>query len=110
MKRENRVLKHQEFDEIIRSYPYVKSHNYVIHYRQNVANKARIGISVSKKNGGAVERNLIKRQIRAIIAKDYDLTKPNDLIIIVKASYDPEHFHEEEAELISLLATIGEKH
>jgi ribonuclease P protein component len=110
MKRENRVLKHQEFDEIIQSTPFLKSRNYVIHYRQNVANKARIGISVSKKNGGAVTRNRIKRQVRAMIAGGYDLNKNFDIIIIVRPSYHPEQFHEEETELLSSLSKIGEKH
>lgn len=110
MKRENRVLKHREFDEIIQSTPYLKSQHYVIHYRQNVANKARIGISVSKKNGGAVTRNRIKRQVRAAIGEGYDLTKAFDIIIIVRASYDPEQFHEEETELLSSLSKIGEQH
>jgi ribonuclease P protein component len=73
MKRENRVLKHQEFDAIIQSTPFIRSQHYVIHYRQNVANLARIGISVSKKNGDAVTRNRIKRQVRAMIAGGYDL-------------------------------------
>ncbi|MCH3909439.1 MAG: ribonuclease P protein component [Bacilli bacterium] len=108
MKRENRVLKYQEFSEIIKSTPYVKSQHYVIHYRKNQQNKARIGISVSKKNGDAVTRNLIKRQIRAIIAHNFDLKKSLDLIIIVKASYDPTQFHAEETELVSSLANIGE--
>jgi ribonuclease P protein component len=110
MKRENRVLKHQEFDCIIQSTPFVRSQHYVIHYRQNVANKARIGISVSKKNGDAVTRNRIKRQVRAMIAGGYDLKQSFDIIIIVRSSYHPEQFHEEEKELLSSLSKIGEKH
>jgi|LAHS01.1.fsa_nt_gb ribonuclease P protein component len=110
MKRENRVLKYREFSEIILSSPYTKSQHYVIHYRPNKQLKARIGISVSKKNGDAVQRNLIKRQIRAVIAHHFDLKLAFDIIIIVKASYDPAQFHDEETELVSLLAKIGEQH
>ena len=110
MKRENRVLKYREFSEIILSSPYTKSQHYVIHYRPNTQAKARIGISVSKKNGDAVERNLIKRQLRAIIAHHFDLKRAYDIIIMVKASYDPAQFHENETELVSLLAKIGEQH
>jgi ribonuclease P protein component len=110
MKRQNRILKHQEFDEIIRTSPYLKSSHFVIHYRPNKAEKARIGISVSKRNGNAVTRNLIKRQIRAMIGQDYDLSNPFDVIIIVRTTYDPTQFHSLEEELASSLAKIGEKH
>lgn len=110
MKREYRILKHPEFDDIIQTTPYVKSPHYVIHHRPNTVLKSRIGISVSKKNGDAVTRNRIKRQVRAILAQHYDFTIPQDLIIIVRASYDPTLFHAEETELVSSLAMIGEKH
>lgn len=108
MKRENRILKHREFDEIIRSTPAIKSKNYVIHYRKNEENKARIGISVSKKNGNAVTRNRIKRQIRAMIGEIYPLTASYDIIIIVRVAYDVGEFHLEKEELASLLGKIGE--
>ena len=55
-------------------------------------------------------RNRIKRQIRAMIAAGYDLKQNFDIIIIVRSSYDPEQFHEEETELFSSLPKIGEKH
>jgi ribonuclease P protein component len=110
MKRQNRILKHQEFDEIITSSPYLKTAHFVIHYRPNKSTLSRIGISVSKRNGGAVTRNLIKRQIRAILAQRYDLSQPMDLIIIARTSYDTEQYHEEDDELVSFLAKIGEKH
>jgi ribonuclease P protein component len=108
MKRRNRVLKHQEFDQIISSTPVVKSAHFVIHWRPNSAKLSRIGISVSKKNGDAVTRNKIKRQIRAAIAGGYDLTKPLDVIIIVKASYNPQLHLEEATELLSCLSKLGE--
>jgi ribonuclease P protein component len=110
MERQNRIQKYREFDEIIKSCPFVKSSHFVVYYRTNKASKARIGISVSKKNGGAVTRNLIKRQIRAIIAEHFDLSISIDVIIIARTSYDTTQFHGEEVELSSTLAKIGEKH
>lgn len=93
---------------MIRSTPAIRSKNYVIHCRPNDKGKARIGISVSKKNGNAVVRNRIKRQIRAMIAETYDLTKNHDIIVIVRTAYDTEKFHSEKEELASLLGKIGE--
>jgi ribonuclease P protein component len=108
MKRENRVLKHQEFDVIISSTPVTKTQHYVIHWRLNQSQKSRIGISVSKRNGGAVTRNRIKRQIRAMIAGGYDLSKSIDVIIIVKPSYNPDLYSAEATELLECLSKLGE--
>jgi ribonuclease P protein component, eubacterial len=108
MKRKNRVLKHQEFDEIISSTPVTKTAHYVVHWRPSQSQEARIGISVSKRNGGSVKRNRIKRQIRAMIAGGFDLSKKIDVIIIVKATYDPVLYHAEATELLGCLSTLGE--
>ncbi len=110
MKRINRVLKRPEFSEIISSTPVIKSKHYVIHFRENKYGYARIGISVSKKNGHAVVRNKIRRQVRAMIASDYDLSKSLDLIIIVRSTYVTNEFSLEKSELIESLAKIGEQH
>ncbi len=109
MKRINRVLKRPEFSEIITETPVVKSKHYVIHFRENTYGYSRIGISVSKKNGHAVVRNKIRRQIRAMIASEYDLNRPLDLIIIVRVNYDTEEFSLEKSELLESLAKIGEQ-
>ncbi len=109
MKRINRVLKRSEFSEIITNTPVVKSKHYVIHFRENEYSYSRIGISVSKKNGHAVVRNKIRRQIRAMIASDFDLSKSLDLIIIVRVNYKPEEFFLEKSELLESLAKIGEQ-
>ncbi len=109
MKRANRILKHQEFDEIIRSSPFIKSQHFVVHFRKNEKKLARIGVLVSKRNGNAVIRNKIKRQIRAIVGTHLDLSKQLDLIIVARTTYDIAKFHDEETELASSLAKIGEK-
>ncbi|MCQ2797729.1 MAG: ribonuclease P protein component [Bacilli bacterium] len=110
MIRDNRILKHQEFNEIIRNTPTQRSKSYVIHFRDNSQGKPRIGICVSKKNGNAVTRNRIKRQIRAMFCDVMDLCKSLDLIIIVRTTYDPTSFQSNKTELVSSLAKIGEKH
>lgn len=109
MKRVNRILKRQEFVEIITKTPVIKTKHYVIHFRENSNGYSRIGISVSKKNGHAVIRNKIRRQIRSMIAKEYDLNRSLDLIIIVRANYVTEEFSLEKSELIAGLEKIGEQ-
>ena len=70
-------------------------------------NETHIGIAVGKKNGGAVARVKIKRQIRAIIASAWeDYSLPFDIIIIAKASYDTKDFSASKEELTSLLEKV----
>ncbi len=109
MKKANRILKHEEFAEIMASAPCLKSPHFVAYHRLNTESRARVGISVSKRNGNSVVRNLIKRQIRSVVGAHLDLKIPLDLVLIVRASYNPEKFTAEEAELIPILKKIGEK-
>ena len=110
MIRDNRILKRQEFADIIHNSPTQRSKSYVIHFRKNTQDKPRIGICVSKKNGNAVTRNRIKRQIRAMVGDVMDLCKSLDLIIIVRTTYDPTSFQSNKTELVSSLTKIGEQH
>jgi len=56
----------------------------IITYRlPNLEEKARVGISVSKKAGGSVRRNLIKRRIREAIRRNAELLPANEDVVIV---------------------------
>lgn len=109
MKRENRILKYQEFSAIISSTRRIKTRHFLINYRPNQSGKARIGISVSKRNGIAVTRNKIKRQIRDMIGQGFDLSRPVDIVIVARVAYDTRDFAEEKNELIGAIANIGEQ-
>ncbi len=108
MKRINRVRKHQEFDAIIHGSHAVKSKHFSIYYSVKQEPLTRIGISVSKKNGNAVTRNRIKRQVRAMIGSNFELNKPYDVIIIVRASYKTSEFASNAEELMETLGKIGD--
>lgn len=108
MKRINRVRKHEEFSKIIHDGHRLKSDRFLVSYVRKDEPLTRIGISVSKKNGNAVRRNLIKRQIRAAIAEGCRLDLRLDIVIVVRPSYDTAKYREEADELISLIARIGE--
>jgi ribonuclease P protein component len=109
MKREYRVRKHQDFDRIIRHGEALRGHRYSLHYENTPTNETHIGIAVSKKNGGAVTRVKIKRQIRSIIAESWnDYSLPFDIVIIAKPSYQTEEFSASREELISHLNIVKE--
>ena len=83
----------KEFITIRKFGRYLNSKNFIIQY-QNELNKnidkkydIRLGITTSKKIGGAVKRNLVKRRLKSIFKdalKNNNKTKYSDFIIIGK--------------------------
>ena len=61
------VKRKEEFDNIINTCPSKKNSSFVIYYKENTYKYDRFGISVGKKIGNAVTRNLYKRKIRSLI-------------------------------------------
>ena len=89
----------KEFITIRKFGRYFNSTNFIIQY-QNELNKnktidekynIRLGITASKKIGGAVKRNLVKRRLKSIfkdVLKNNYKTKYCDFIIIGKKNID----------------------
>ena len=88
MKKTYRIRKNEEFNRIIGEKHSMASANFVIYVSQRVEDHCRVGISVSKKLGDAVDRNKIKRQVREMVKivinfEDYS----KDFIVIVRNPY-----------------------
>ena len=62
--------------------------------------------AVSKKNGNAVTRVRIKRQVRAMVSRHFDCKPRLNLIIVIRPSYSPEEKVGNEEELAKALAEI----
>ena len=84
MKKEYRVKKSQDFDNIIRKKQSFANRQFVIYYQENKLDHMRLGISVSKKLGKAHERNKLKRYVRESFNTRKDFLKNYDIIIIVR--------------------------
>ena len=84
MKKEYRVKRSQDFDNIIRKKQSFANRQFVIYYQKNNLDHMRLGISVSKKLGKAFERNKIKRYIRESFKTRKELVKCYDIIVIVR--------------------------
>ena len=88
MKKEYRVRKNEEFAQIISEKHSVSNSSFVVYYSGRKEEHARVGISVSKKLGDAVDRNRIKRQVREMVRDLIGFEQcPKDLIIIVRKGY-----------------------
>lgn len=109
MKRQFRILKHEEFDRIIRSGKSLKTPHFTVCYEPNDLGYSRIGIAVGKANGMAVTRVKEKRQVRAMLADRGDYSESLNLIIIIRPSFDTDAYQEAKEELNSALNTIKER-
>jgi len=109
MKKEDRLLKREEFVSVNEKGSTLKGAKIVVRYLENDLKKARIGVTVTKRNGNAIKRNLIKRQIRSIVSGYVTTLSGYDVIIIAKTAYNTDSFNETALELKELLSKIGEK-
>ena len=107
MKVLNRIKKNVEFNKVIEEGQLIKSDSLALYFLENELGYTRIGISIPKKSGHAVVRNKMKRQIRAIIAKNVDLTKSIDIALIARKQYDVNQFIKTETDLVNLIKKVG---
>lgn len=100
MKKINILKNNRDFDRIIKNSKSYKFKDVYIYIERTNANSYHFGISVSKKIGNAVTRNLYKRRIKNII--DKNIYQNNfDCIIILKKSVLSISYLELENELIN---------
>ena len=104
MKKKNRVRKSPEFQSLIHSGKKKVNSSFVFYYSKKAEEEARFGISLSKKMGHAVDRNLYKRQVRMMCQELIDF--PNygfDGILILRYGYRDRSYEENKKNLEKLL-------
>ena len=107
MKVLNRIKKNVEFNKVIEEGQLIKSDTLTLYFLENKLGFTRIGISIPKKSGNAVIRNKMRRQIRAIIASDIDLSKSIDVILIARKQYSVDQFAKTKSDLNYLFKKVG---
>ncbi|WP_342268915.1 ribonuclease P protein component [Spiroplasma endosymbiont of Aspidapion aeneum] len=107
MKNQDIIKKNFEFQKIIQKNYSVQNACFII-FLDKKSIKFKYGISVGKKNGNAIVRNKIKRQIRTMIFEIIKLkkTKKKNLIVIVRKKYKDFSYQENFGHLLNCFNLI----
>ena len=105
MKSINRLKATQDFALAIKKGKAYRNESFTVHLVKNECEHVRVGISVSAKLTNAVNRNRIKRQVRAMCDElikynDYAL----DIVIIIRKPYMSKSFDDNKQNLKLLLS------
>jgi ribonuclease P protein component len=106
--RSSRLLKHADFQTVYKQGRKHFSNNMVAFYFQSGRSGGpRVGLTVGKVLGGAVERNRIRRRMRAALGHHLsDLAKPVDLVLHPRKSVMTMEFAKLDAEIALVLAAV----
>lgn len=109
MKEINRVKKYREFKEILDLQNFKRNEIYTVYFRKNDFGYSRVGLLVTKKNGNAVTRVKIKRQVRAIVDSCLEYKNVSkDFIIVINKKYSVDEFNKNKDLLVNLINSIKE--
>lgn len=85
MERNIRLRSNRDFRKIYKKGKAYFNKNFTFIVKKNNANNTRIGFSITKKYGNAVNRNSLKRRLREIFRQNYDQCSKNyDIVVIPK--------------------------
>ncbi len=79
----------------------------VLRYAPNSLDVTRAGFSVSKRVGGAVRRNAVKRRLREAVRKLAPPESSVDLVLIARPEIAEANYHRIEAAVTDVLARAG---
>ena len=106
--RTSRLLKHSDFQAVYKQGRKTFSGNMTAFYRErNDSASARVGLAVGRVLGGAVQRNRIKRRMRAAVQPNLaELTRPLDVVLHPRTAVLTMVFAELKAEVGKLFAAV----
>ncbi|MDH3973989.1 MAG: ribonuclease P protein component [Deltaproteobacteria bacterium] len=104
----NRLLKREDFLRIGAAGRKIKTRHFIIIFSKNDKGLRRLGITASKKTGGAVQRNRVKRLVREFFRLNRKRLADNrDYIIIAGRGAWRLSFSDVKEELKSALGSRG---
>ena len=105
--RRHRIVHGKQFRAVYDAGAKLHSENFVLFGRENTLGHHRLGITVSRKVGGAVVRNRVKRLFREIFRKSSaDIPGHFDLVVNAKRSCVGAHYVELREEFIDAVRRV----
>ncbi len=104
----SRLLKHSDFQAVYKQGRKTFSGNMTAFYRErNDGVIARVGLAVGRVLGGAVQRNRIKRRMRAAVQPNLgEITRSLDVVLHPRKAVLTMNFAELKAEVQKLFAAV----
>ena len=82
----SRISKKRDFEELRRSAKKVVTRHWILFYRDNQKATARLGVSVSRRYGPAVDRNRFRRWLKELFRVNKKQLPAFDLHFVAKGS------------------------
>ena len=102
MKKELKIKKSEEIEAVIKNKQSVSGENFIVYKKENhLPVGPRFALSVPKKFGIAVKRNLMKRRIRAVF-DSLNIKKEYDVFVVAKQQSSSLSFEQINEELTGL--------
>ena len=89
-----RLKKNSQYNYVYKHAESVADKNFVLLYCSSNAKQTKFGFSVSKKYGKAVERNRIRRQMKAAVSAVVPQVKEGYNVILIPRRHEPYLFQE----------------
>lgn len=104
MKKRYRIKKEQDFKLVFKKGKSYANRQFVVYLRDHPeVSHLRLGISVSKRLGNAVQRNKIKRRIRAFFQHHKGDLKAKEYVVIARNPVSGMDYHQMEKSLLHVL-------
>lgn len=108
---QERITKKKDFIFLYKKGNRYRGRYFNLIYLSNDLNFSRMAVVVSKKVGGAVERNRIKRRLRTLFRRNkHMLLNPLDIILIVKKDIEDASWQSLEDEYLRSVSAIAPNH
>lgn len=108
---QERITKKKDFIFLYKKGNRYRGRYFNLIYLSNDLGFSRMAVVVSKKVGGAVERNRIKRRLRTLFRRNKNLLlDPLDIILIVKTEIQRASWQSLEEEYLRSVASIASNH